>query len=340
MQQLRKRIIAIVSIMVLLILFIIVKKSFGTPNIPYSKTGFYFDTYVSITIYGSKAEKKEIENLLTTCFYKCDYYESKFSKTKKGSDINKINNAKGDWVVVSDDTTNLLYTALNYCNFTDGKIDITISSAKDLWDFSENSSCEIPAPEELSYALTHVDYQKIKIQGNKVCLKDAYSSIDLGFIAKGYIADELKKYLLSKKVENALINLGGNVQTLGTRPDGTPFKIGIQKPFADLGTYMLAVQASEKDGYSSVVTSGIYERYFEKDGKIYHHILDATTGYPIDNNLASVTILTNSSVNADALSTACLILGLEDAKKLIEEQQGVDAIFITKENEIIDTRNQ
>ena len=148
--------------------------------------------------------------------------------------------------------------------------------------------------------------------------------IDLGFIAKGYIADKMKEYLLSNGVESALINLGGNVLTIGNKPDGSPYILGIQEPFSNGQSSIPNVSIRDK----SLVTSGVYERYFYEKDTLYHHILDTKTGYPIDNDLLGVTILSESSMEGDAYSTICLCLGLEDGMKLIEKTEGLEALLI------------
>ena len=161
-------------------------------------------------------------------------------------------------------------------------------------------------------------------------MKDPKCRIDLGGIAKGYIADRLKEYLEKEGIEHATINLGGNVLTIGTKPDGSDYKIGIQKPFAADGEVLEVLSVHDR----SVVSSGDYERYFEKDGVIYHHILDPQSGWPVQNDLDQVTILSDSSADGDALSTTCYVLGLEKGMKLIQEMDDVEAIFVTKEGEI------
>ena len=155
--------------------------------------------------------------------------------------------------------------------------------------------------------------------------------LDLGFIAKGYIADKLKAYLVSNCVESAIINLGGNVLTIGKRPDGSPFQVGVQKPFADSGTAALTLSIADK----SLVSSGNYERYFVKDDILYHHILSTENGYPADSGLSSVTIISENSVDGDALSTLCFILGYEKGKKLTDSLQGVEAVFIDIDGNIL-----
>lgn len=149
--------------------------------------------------------------------------------------------------------------------------------------------------------------------------------LDLGAIAKGYIADKIKEFLMEKGVKSAIINLGGNVLCIGGKPDKAPFNIGIQKPFADRKETIAVMELSDK----SIVSSGIYERFFERDGNFYHHILNPKTGYPYDNSLVAVTIISDKSVDGDGLSTSCFALGLEEGMKLINSIENVHAVFIT-----------
>lgn len=294
----------------------------GRPKEPLSRTGFYFDTVITISLYDKREEK-----LLDQCFSMAQSYENLLSKTVENSDVWNINHGNGQPVGVSDDTLTLLRAALSYARLTDGRIDPTIGPVTKLWDFSPSSDGLIPSQEDLEEALSHVGYEKILIEGNTVCLSDPQAEIDLGFIAKGYIADRLKDYLLSQGVESATINLGGNVLAIGSRPDGSPFRIGIQEPFAPEGTAALVLPVTDL----SVVSSGIYERYFENDGTIYHHILDTKTGYPVQNSLFEVTILSASSMDGDALSTTCFLLGLEDGMNLIESLENTEAVFLTSD---------
>lgn len=290
-----------------------------------SDTAFYFDTVVTITLCGTSDT-----SILNDCFQEMARYEALLSRTREGSDIWKINHSQGMPVEVSDLTIDLLQLALQYSERSEGVFDPTIASVVSLWNFTENPEKLIPEQKEIDEALSHVDYRNIQISGNTVTLLDPAASIDLGGIAKGYIADQLKKFLIKKEITGALINLGGNNLALGTKPNEQPWKIGIQKPFA--GTSDLATVLSI-DG-QSVVTSGNYERYFEKDGQIYHHILDTQTGYPVQNHLQGVTILSDSSADGDALSTTCFALGLEKGMELIETLPGIEALFITDDGQL------
>ena len=170
-----------------------------------------------------------------------------------------------------------------------------------------------------------MNYKNVILDKNTVTLTDPEAAIDLGGIAKGFIADKLKAYLTDQGIEHALISLGGNIVAVGGRYNGQPFHIGIQKPFAETNEAITTVEINGQ----SVVSSGTYERYFEKDGKIYHHLLDPATGYPYDNQLLQVTIISDSSVDGDALSTACFGLGLDKGSALIESLDNIRAIFVT-----------
>lgn len=292
---------------------------------PLTKTGFYFDTVITITLYDT-----DDASLLDTCFSKCAKFEQLVSRTLADSEISKLNQANGKPVVVSEITLELIKKGIEYGNLTNGAFDITIAPLSILWDIKNNPGT-VPSQESIENALAHVNYENIVIDGNSVYLKDKEAAIDLGGIAKGYMADTLKEYLISEGVTSALINLGGNVLTIGSKPDGTAFQIGIQKPFDEGNQAITSVSATD----TSVVTSGSYERYFKTDNKLYHHIIDTETGYPCDSGLLSVTILSNSSVDGDVLSTACFTLGVQKGTRLIEQLEGVKALFINENYEII-----
>lgn len=303
--------------------------SFTTKE-PIQRTGFYFDTVISITLYDTQDE-----SLLDNCFAYCEEFENLISRTKPGSDIARINAAGGQPVTVSDTTIELLKLGIYYGNLTKGAFDITIAPVSSLWDFKSETNI-VPSDAQIKQQASHVNYQNIHIDGNTVRLTDKLAALDLGGIAKGYMADQLKNYLKQNQVKSALINLGGNIATIGSKPDGSAFKIGIQKPFDTQNASITSVSSKN----SSVVTSGVYERYFKVNNQLYHHILDPHSGYPCVNGLLSVTILSKDSTAGDALSTACFVLGPEQGQKLIQSLDGIDAIFITEDYQIIDTRHK
>lgn len=292
----------------------------GVSQAPIVRTGLYFDTVIQITIYDSHKE-----TCLDGCFELAKKYENLLSPDIQGSDIWNINHSNGEDVEVSDETAALINTAIYYCDITDGRIDITIETLNKLWNFHEAPA--LPSKDAVSEALNHTDYKNITIDGNTVTLSDPESAISLGFIAKGFIADKIKEYLISQGVNNAIIDLGGNILAIGSKPDGSAFKFGIQKPFDTQGTPIAALSVTDQ----SLVTSGVYERFFYQDDVLYHHILNPADGYPVRNNLLGVTILSDSSMTGDALSTSCFVLGLDEGMKLIDSLDGVEAVFITED---------
>lgn len=289
-----------------------------------NKTGFYFDTVITITLYD-----KSYEPLLDECFQLADYYEKLFSATVSGSDIDRINQSNGTPVTVDDETIALLNTGLKYCTLSEGKFDITIGSLSSLWNFSNNNGT-VPDADKIADAVSCTDYHSISINGNTVTVSNPQTRIDLGGIAKGYIADKMKEYLNKNGVTEGIINLGGNVLTVGPKDDKDSYTIGIQKPFSEDGTAMASIDITD----ATVVSSGVYERYFYVDDVLYHHILDPATGYPYENNLLGVTIICPHSVDADALSTTCFALGLTDGMQLIESLEDTEAIFITDDDKM------
>ncbi len=286
---------------------------------PLSKTGFYFNTVITITIYGSTNE-----SLLEDCFRIADKYEKLFSATLPESEISQINQAKGAPVTVSDETVSLLKKGLSYCELSQGGFDITIGALTSLWDFSGNDGY-IPGTDAIAAAVSTIDYRAVSISGNEVTLKNPDTRIDLGAIAKGYIADQIKAYLNGQKITAGTVNLGGNVLCIGPKPDGSNYRIGIQMPFEEQGSVAAVVDVADQ----TVVSSGVYERYITVNDKRYHHILNPATGYPYENGLLGVTIICPDSVDGDGLSTSCFSLGLKDGMALIESLPDTEAVFIT-----------
>lgn len=242
----------------------------------------------------------------------------------------KITAAGALQVTVSDDLSALLTEALRYAGLSEGGFDCTIGRVSSLWDFTSRDS-KPPSEEEIRKSLSFVDYRKVSVKGNVVQFVMPGMTIDLGGIAKGYIADRLKEHLQEGGVTGAIISLGGNILCIGEKSDGTPFRIGIQQPFADRQETIAAIDVTDV----SVVSSGIYERYIEtEDGTMYHHILNPHTGYSYENELLGVTIVSEKSVDGDGLSTVCFALGAERGMELAESLDGVEAVFITKDGEL------
>ena len=287
-----------------------------------SEVGFYLDTVITLTAYTDN------DQILKDAMEECGRYEQMLSRTIEGSDVWRINHADGNPAEVSDDTVAILRCAAEISEKSDGAFDITIAPASTMWDFTSGKA-ELPEAEALAAAASMVDYSKITVEGNTVTLPKGMM-IDLGGIAKGYIADRVKAYLEERGVKHAILSFGGNIVAIGKKPDGTDWKVGIQDIDKPTGEYMLV--AANRGG--STVTSGIYERGFEVDGIRYHHLLNPKTGWPEQNELASVTILSESSMKGDALATAAFILGREKGLELIESLAGIEAVFIDRDRKV------
>ena len=305
---------------------------------PISTTAIKLNTAVTVTIYDSQDR-----NLLTECMNLCDKYEKIFSRTASDSELYKLNhrqltpvNGTEDTYQVSDSLAELVSEGLDYSELSEGAFDIAIEPLTSLWDFTAEDP-QVPEDSLIQAALPKCDYHNISVDRvkNEITLKTYDTAIELGAIAKGYIADRLKDYLVSQNVKCAIINLGGNVLCIGEKPDHSAFKIGIQKPFADRSETIAVMDIKDK----SVVSSGIYERCFEQDSTLYHHLLNPKTGYPYDNGLIAVTIISDKSVDGDALSTTCFALGLEDGMKLAESLDDVQTFFVTSDYEIHYTKD-
>ena len=293
-----------------------------------SKTDFALNTSCTITIYGMSGS--EGEAVLDDAFKEIRRYENMLSRTVEGSDVYNINNAGGQPVEVSDDTIAVLKLGIEMGDISDGRFDITVGRLTDLWDFTGDDP-HVPEQAAIDEAVKSVSYRNIDIEGNTVRLADPGAAVDLGGVAKGYIADKLREYLSENGVDSALINLGGNVLTLGGKPGGSNFTIGVQKPFGQNSDILGACRLKGM----SVVTSGIYERYFVEDDRLYHHILDTKTGYPVENELYSVTIISPTSTDGDALSTICFALGSEDGMALIETLDGIECVYCLSDGTLL-----
>lgn len=317
----KKTVLGIVLTVVFLTAITIAAVRTSNQNKTITKEGYYFNTFISLTAYTSKDEKA-----LNECMLLCQKYDEMFDRNKEQSDIYKINHSNGSDVEVNPETYELLKKALEFCEETDGAADITVAGLIDTWGLNIPSDAmltgaeydeERSKPEDfgIKEALSHVDYKNVILkENNTVCLSDPSSQIDLGFIAKGYIADRLKECLIENNVKSAIISLGGNICLVGSKPDGSDYNVGIKDPDNE-GNIINELKLSD----TNAVTSGTYERYVIYDGIKYHHILSTETGYPVDNNVKSVTILCDSSTDADALSTICLILGEEGSEDILKK---------------------
>lgn len=325
----RKKLISI-FLGALLIISLIYSISINRNEESISNTYYNLGTINEVTLYD--VNKKTGEKILEECGSILMDIDNKMSNTIKSSDVSKINkNAGKAYTKVSKDTYYVIKKSIEFSNISNDTFDISVGPLIDLWSIGTDNA-KVPNKEEIENILPLVDYSKILLNDENLSVKlsEENMKIDLGGIAKGYAADKIYDYLKSENIKSAIINLGGNILTLGSKNNDQPFSIGIQDPTMPRGNSIGNIKVSNK----SVVTSGIYERYIEKDNKIYHHMLNPHTGYPFENNLNSVTIVSDESIICDALSTTTFGLGLDSGMKLIESLDNVDAIFITKNKKI------
>ena len=290
------------------------------PNKKTTGIGFYFDTVVSLSLWGAP------EGLMDEIWAACARYEQLLSKTIDASDVSRINNAMGQTVTVDPETWEILRRAKEISAQTGGAFSITIAPVTALWSFTDTVTNMVPTDEARLKMLPLVDDQKIALgENNTVTLPDGME-IDLGGIAKGYIADKVAD-IIREKAYAGIVSLGGNVYTVGKKPDGSAFSVGIKDPHNPA-----ASKAIIYTGDGTVVTSGTYERGFSFGGERFHHILDPKTGWPSQSDLVSATFVMDSSMPADALATACIVIGSEKSLALAKELQ-LDAMFIDKDGQ-------
>jgi len=292
-----------------------------------SHTDFALGTVCSVTLF-----EKGQKNIYDEIFSRIREIENLMSVNIAASDVSRINAAAGiEAVQVQEDTFKVIERALYFAELSGGAFDPTVGPLVSLWDI--NGKPRVPSKEEINAVLPLINWRNMEMYArlNSVYLTQRGMAIDLGSIAKGYAADEAAKIIKSHNINRAKIDLGGNIIMIGARHDNTPWKVGIQDPGENRGSIIGILQIPEK----TVVTSGVYERNFQEDGMIYHHLLSVTDGYPINNGLLSVTIIADISMDADALSTAVFVLGYEKGLSLLNNYKEAQAVFVFKDKRVI-----
>ncbi len=298
---------------------------------PYKKEEFLMGTYVRVQIFD-----KGKEDVLDKTFARIRELDKKITVNEKGSgsEVEKINEKAGiEPVKVSDDVYRLVEKSLYFSEDSKGGFDLTIGPITELWHIGFDDARK-PEQSEIDEALKLVDYHKVKLDDKEktVFLEEKGMRLDLGAIAKGFITDEAVQVMVDNGVTSGIVDLGGNIFVLGDSPrskDGE-WKIGIQDPNEARNT----IVGSVTNKNMSLVTSGIYERNLEVDGKLYHHLFNSKTGYPFENEIAGVTIISDTSVAGDGLSTAVFSMGVKGGMEYVEDRKDIDAIFVTKEDDI------
>lgn len=286
----------------------------------YEKIVYAMDTIMQLDIYSADPEisQKAEDEIMRL--------DKMLDRGDQESEIYEMNHAE-EAVTVSDEIVEIISMARDVSVKSGGAFDITIAPVMDAWGFY-SKNYHVPSDDELDVLLEKVDYSKILLEGNTVTVPDGME-LDLGGIAKGYTSDRLMELFQREGVHSAIVSLGGNVQALGRKPDGSLWNVAIQdpeKPDSYIGSLSIENMA--------VVTSGSYQRYFERDGVTYHHIIDPSEGRPADNGLSSVTIITESGMLGDALSTALFVLGLDGAVDYWHTYGGFQAVFVDNNGKI------
>lgn len=295
---------------------------------PQSQSFFMLGTVCKVTIYDNPTAEA-----FSASFARLKEIEDRMSLRNQKSEVAEINRQAGKKaVVVSSETFVVIQKALEIAALSSGAFDPTVGPLVQAWDIGGDSPRK-PPQEEIDSLLPLIGYDRVVLDTEtlSVFLKDEGMILDLGGIAKGYAADEVARILHEHGVSHAIVNLGGNVLTLGNKTDGKPWKIGVQDPEALRGEYVMILSLVDQ----TLVTSGPYERFLELDGEVYHHILNTKTGYPVKSDYTSVSIVTKNSLLADALSTSLYALGYEDGMALINTLEDVEAIFMTREKKIL-----
>ncbi|MGV8082406.1 MAG: FAD:protein FMN transferase [Coriobacteriia bacterium] len=304
----------------------------------YSCVFYAFNTLVTLKGYCEDAEALrhsiDMTAILDAGVRLCRRYEWLLSRTLRGSELWNLNHAEGMPVAISPETAHILREGIRYASMSGGFFDITMGSVTRLWDLAKG---RVPSREEVEDALTHVGWRNIQLikTGDRTSpyfarLLDPKTVVDVGGIAKGMIADSLCRLFSEHGFAGAFVNLGGNVAVFGGRYGGGAWRIGIQSPFKKS---QIEGVISLRDG--SVVTSGLYERCFEQDGVFYHHILDSRTGFPVETDVAGVSVIARRACEADGYSTILFTLGSDAALALVEETSGLEAVIVTRDGRLM-----
>jgi len=321
--------IIIAIIVAVILIFIFTTGKYEKPEV--MKNSYALGTIINLKAYGNKAEKA-----IDEAIEKLNHIDDKMSAFKADSEISKINSNAGTLLeeIVSKDTYFVVKNAVKYSEILEGTFDPTIRPLVKLWSIGTKEEI-IPEKFQIEETRKLVNYKDVILNENKnsIMLKQKKQALDVGGIAKGFAADEVRDIFHKNNVKSALIDLGGNIFALGSKEDGTPWRVGIQNPFKPRGEYVGILSVKNK----SVVTSGNYEKYFMKDGQRFHHIIDPKTGYPSQSKIISATIISDNSIDGDGLSTGIYILGIDKAMKIMETIAGVEAIFITEDKKIYKT---
>lgn len=295
---------------------------------PYTTTIFAMNTVMTLTAYGGQAKQA-----VTSGVERIYQLERLLSATDVNSELYAANHSAGSWVPISEDTQQLFSLTLSMAQQAAGALDPSIYPVVQAWGFP-TQEYRVPSRAELDRLLLDVDYRRVELdtQGGRLRLPHGMQ-VDLGSVAKGYAGDCLAQLFQQMEVDSAILDLGGNIQAVGSKPDGSPWRVGIRDPAGEEFSYLAVLEVQDQ----AVVTSGGYQRYFEQDGQTYWHILDPATGLPAHSGLTSVTVTGPSGAVCDALSTALFVMGPDRAAEYWRAHQDFDAVLVREDGSILIT---
>lgn len=306
----------------------------GLAENPIERTEFLLGTVASIRVYNEGQEEA-----LDLAFERVTELDEWFAMQKEDSEIAEVNRQAGVAPVeVSEEVFHVMERALYFAEESDGKFDPTIGAVTSLWNIGQENAA-VPDQDELEEILNVVDYNLVELnkENQTIFLQEEGMKVDLGAIAKGYITDEAARVLSEEGVNTAIIDLGGDIVVLGnsTRGEEEPWRVGIQDPYGERGEILGMIDLAD----SAIVTSGIYERNIEEDGKSYHHLMNPETGFPVENNISGISIIADNAMDADAIANIAFSKGVEDGLAYINAMSGVDVIYVTKDKEVFASDN-
>ena len=288
----------------------------------YTASFLSMDTVISFSVISRNAEKN-----IQKAYEQIVAYDAAFSAHSEDSEVSEANHSSGNSIYVSDELAQQIYTALKVSKMTDGAFDITVLPLMKLWGFY-NRNYTVPDETSIANTIKLIGYEKIQLEDNILFMQEG-TQIDLGAVSKGFAGQKAAQLLMDLGVDSGMLSLGGNMQVFGLNSYDSVWNIAIQDPY-DESAYVGIIHNTD----CSIITSGSYQRYFEENDKIYHHIIDPHTGYPAESGLVSVTIIADDGTYADALSTGLFVTGLDKAVEIWKEYQDFEAVFITENNTI------
>ncbi len=294
---------------------------FSEQSRPSEQTGFLMDTQVRLVIYDRGAQKETLEG----AFALIRNIDQMMNVHNEQSELSLLN--REGRRMVSPELFSVIQRGLYFSELSDGLFDITVRPLTEIWDFKQE---RVPQESEIAEAMQKVNYRNVFLRTDHTVVLSGGAQLDLGGIAKGYAADCVSEYLQMQGVKNALIDIGGNIKAIGDGEKGNGFQIGLQNPNGNRGNYFAVLPIRN----ASVVSSGVYERNFEKDGQLYHHIIDPRTGWPLKNGMVAASVITESSMDADALSTTLMLMGGEAGKQFAQKLSGVECVLVDEQKNL------